>query len=241
MKIIILFTLVITLFIHYPLFIQGQDHSLEISSSIGELSEFHEVIYPIWHTAYPDKDITMLKEMVSEVNDGAEKIYAAQLPGILRDKKQVWDDGVKNFHSSVERYNKAMKGNDENEMLSSAEELHSNFEMLVRIIRPVTKEIDEFHKVLYMIYHHYWPNKNKEEFNRAVDDLVIRAEDLNTSKLPIWFEDKTEVIKEQSQILFNSTNELKNLINDSANDSDIDKAIESVHNDYMALESLFDD
>ena len=241
MKNIALFTLSIALFIHYPLFTRGQDHSSEISSSIGELSDFHEVIYPIWHTAYPDKDITMLKEMVSEVNDGAKKIYSAQLPGILRDKKQVWDDGVKSFRSSVDRYNKAMEGNDENEMLSSAEELHSNFEMLVRIIRPVTKQVDEFHKVLYMVYHHYWPNKNKEEFNRAIDDLVMRAEDLTTCELPKWFEDKTGTIKEQSQKLFNSTNKLKELINANANDSDIDKAIESVHNDYVALESLFDD
>ena len=92
-----------------------------------------------------------------------------------------------------------------------------------------------------MIYHHYWPNKNKEEFNRAVNDLVIRAEELNTCVLPNWAVDKSEVIKEQSQKLFNSTNKLKELKNNSANDSDIDKAIESVHNDYMALEALFDD
>ena len=241
MKNIVLFTLSIILFIHYPLFTQGQDHSSEISSSIPELSDFHEVIYPIWHTAYPDKDIAMLKEMLSEVNNGAEKIYSAKLPGILRDKKEVWNEGVEKFHSSVERYNQAMEGNDENEMLSSAEELHSNFEMLFRIVRPVTVEVDEFHKVLYMIYHHYWPNKNKEEFNRAVDDLVICAEKLNTCELPKWFEGKTEVVKEQSQKLFNSTNKLKELLNQNANDSDIDKAIESVHNDYVALETLFDD
>ena len=241
MKNFFLFTLAFILLTHCPLFTQDQEHSSEINSSIPELSEFHEVIYPIWHTAYPEKDIAMLKEMLSEVNSGAEKIYSAQLPGILRDKKGEWDEGVKKFRSSVERYDKATAGNEEEEMLSSAEELHSNFEMLVRIIRPVTKEVDEFHKVLYMIYHHYWPNKNKEEFNRAVDELVIRAEDLNSCELPKWFEDKTEVVKEQSQKLLNSTNELKELINESANDSDIDKAIESVHNDYVVLETLFDD
>ena len=241
MKNIFLFTITFALLTCSQSFAQDQEHSSEIDSSIPELSEFHEVIYPIWHTAYPNKDITMLKEMVSEVNEGADKIYLAQLPGILRDKKQDWDEGVKEFRSSVERYNKAMEGNDDYEMLSSAEELHSNFEMLVRIIRPVTKEVDEFHKVLYMIYHHYWPNKNKEEFNRAVDDLVLRAEELNTCVLPKWAKDKTEVYKEQSQKLFNSTDELKELKNNSANDSDIEKAIESVHSDYMALEALFDD
>lgn len=240
MKNIFLFTIAFALLTRSQSFTQDQEHSSEIDSSIPELSEFHEVIYPIWHTAYPEKDITMLKEMVSEVNDGAEKIYSAQLPGILRDKKEEWDEGVKKFRSSVERYNEATKGNNE-EMLSSAEELHSNFEMLVRIIRPVTKEVDEFHKVLYMIYHHYWPNKNKEEFSRAVDDLQLRAEELNTCVLPKWVTEKTEVIKEQSQKLFSSTSTLKKLKDNSADDSEIDNAIENVHNEYMALETLFDD
>jgi len=202
MKNIFLITLAFILLAQFPLFTQDQEHSSEINSSIPELSDFHEVIYPIWHTAYPGKDTMMLKEMVSEVNKGAEKIYSAQLPGILRDKKQAWDEGIKKFRSSVERYDKATEGNDEEEMLSSAEELHSSFEMLVRIIKPVTKEVDEFHKVLYMIYHHYWPNKNKEEFKGAVDDLVIRAEELNTCVLPKWATDNTEVFREQSQRLF---------------------------------------
>jgi hypothetical protein len=241
MKNIFLFTIAFVLLTRSQAFTQDQEHSSEIDSSLPELSEFHEVIYPIWHTAYPEKDIAMLKEMLSEVNDGAEKIYSAQLPGILRDKKEEWDEGVKKFRSSVERYGKATAGNEEEEMLSSAEELHSNFEMLVRIIRPVTKEVDEFHKVLYMIYHHYWPNKNKEEFSRAVDDLQFRAEELNTCVLPNWAADKAEVIKEQSQKLFNSTNTLKKLKDNSADDSEIDNAIESVHNEYMALETLFDD
>ncbi len=238
MKNMILFTIAFVLLTASPIF--TQEHSSEINSSIPELSEFHEVIYPIWHTAYPNKDIAMLKEMVSEVNEGAEQIYSAQLPGILRDKKQDWDEGVNNFRSSVEKYNDATNGNNK-ELLSSAEELHSNYEMLVRIIRPVTKEVDEFHKVLYMIYHHYWPNKNSEEFNNAVDDLVIRAEELNSCILPNWATDKTDVFREQSQKLFNSTSNLKELKNNNANDADIDKAIESVHTDYMDLEALFND
>jgi hypothetical protein len=240
MKNTFLFTIVFALLTHSTSFTQDREHSSEINSSVPELSEFHEVIYPIWHTAYPEKDIAMLKEMLLEVNNGAEKIYSAELPGILRDKKEEWDEGVKKFRSSVERYNNATEGSSE-EMLSSAEELHSNFEMLVRIIRPVTKEVDEFHKVLYMIYHHYWPNKNQEEFSRAVDNLQLRAEELNTCVLPKWVTEKTEVIKEQSQKLFSSTNTLKELKDNSADDSEIDNAIEDVHNDYMGLETLFDD
>ena len=177
--------------------------------------------------------------MVPEVNSGAEKIYTAQLPGILRDKQEEWDNGVAKLRSSVEEYNKAMQGTVEEEMLSAAEVLHSDYEMLVRIVRPVTKEVDEFHKVLYMIYHHYWPNKNMEVFGKAVDDLAMRADELANCVLPKWASDKTDTFKEQSQKLYESTKKLKALKDSKADDAELEKAVEDVHDNYVALEGLF--
>jgi hypothetical protein len=232
-------TVILSLLLALPLFSQDDQHSSEIDSSVPELIEFHEVIYPIWHTAYPEKNYSMLKEMVPEVNSGAEKIYSAQLPGILRDKQEEWGKGVTKLRASVEKYNKAMQGTEEAEMLLAAEELHSDFEMLVRIVKPVTKEVDEFHKVLYMIYHHYWPNKNMEEFGKAVDDLAMRADELANCVLPKWASEKSDEFKEQSQKLYNATKKLKELKDSKADDTELDKAIEDVHDNYVALEGLF--
>jgi len=215
--------------------------SSETDSSVPALYDFHEIIYQIWHTAYPEKDYSMLKEMVPEVNSGAEKVYSAELPGILRDKKNEWDKGVKKLKSSVEMYNKAMNGGSEKEMLKAAEQLHSEYEMLVRIIRPVTKEVDEFHKVLYMIYHHYWPDRDMIQFKEAVDDLDELAAELNKCILPKWAEDKSGAFMKQSQKLYESTQNLKALNDSNADNSEIDKAIENVHSNYVALESLFDE
>ncbi len=231
--------LILTLLLALPLFSQDNEHSSEINSSVPELFEFHEVIYPIWHTAYPEKNYEMLKEMVTDVNSGAEKIYTAQLSGILHDKQEEWDKGVAEFRSSVEKYNKAMQGTDEPEMLLAAEDLHSDYEMLVRIIRPVTKEIDEFHKVLYMIYHHHWPNKNMEEFGKAVDDLAMRADELANCVLPKWASEKSDSFKEQSQKLYDATKNLKELKDSDADETQLNKAIEDVHDNYVALEGLF--
>ena len=223
--------------------VYSQDHkqSVETDSSVPALYDFHEIIYPIWHTAYPEKNYSMLKEMVPDVNSGAEKIYSAELPGILRDKKKDWDEGIKKFKSSVESYNKAMDGSNEEEMLQAAEQLHSDFEMLIRIIRPVTKEVDEFHKVLYMIYHHYWPDGDMIEFKEAVDDLDELAAELNNCVLPKWAADKSGAFMEQSQKLYESTQSLKALKDSDADNVEIDKAIENVHSNYVALEGLFDE
>jgi len=239
MKNLFVFLLMSPLFIPFSLFSQDDEHASEVNSSVPELFEFHEVIYPIWHTAYPEKNFAMLKEMVTDVNSGAEKIYSARLSGILRDKQEEWDKGVAKLRSSVEKYNKAMQGTAEPEMLLAAEDLHSDYEMLVRIIRPVTKEVDEFHKVLYMIYHHYWPNKNMEEFGKAVDDLAMRADELANCVLPKWASDKSDSFKEQSQKLYESTKNLKALKDSDADETQLNKAVEDVHNNYVALEGLF--
>jgi hypothetical protein len=221
-------------------FSQNEEKVSETDSAVPELFAFHDVVYPLWHTAYTNKDYDLFKQLVPDVNAGVEKIYAAKLPGILRDKEKEWTDGLDKLRASVKDYNKACEGNDEAGMLTSAEALHSNYEMLVRIVKPVTKEVDEFHKVLYMIYHHYGPNKNIEELGKAIDDLLIRADELKNCVLPKWAADKKEDFAKAADELFNSTKELKNLKDSKADEKNINTWIEKVHSDYVKLESVFE-
>ena len=220
---------------------QEDKQNSEINSTVPELFAYHDVIYPMWHTAYPNKDYKMLKELLPKVTEGAEKIYQAKLPGILRDKENEWKKGIEKFQLSVKNYEEACNKDENDMMLASAEKLHSDYEMLVRIIRPVTKEVDEFHKVLYMIYHHYWPDGDMIEFKEAVDDLDELAAELNNCVLPKWAADKSGAFTEQSQKLYESTQSLKALKDSDADNVEIDKAIENVHSNYVALEGLFDE
>jgi len=240
MKNLIIFLIIFTLTHLYNIQAQQEDHSTEISSSIPELSDFHEVVYPLWHTAYPNKDYALFKQLLPDVNAGVEKIYAAKLPGILRDKEKEWNEGLDKLRASVKDYNIACEENNESGMLTSAEVLHSNYEMLVRIVKPVTKEVDEFHKVLYMIYHHYGPDKNTAELSKAVDSLMIRADELKICVLPKWVSDKKEDFAKAADELYNSTKELQELKNSKAKDKQMENAIEKVHTNYQKLEALFD-
>jgi hypothetical protein len=222
------------------LFAQNKMNSAEISSSIPELFSFHDVIYPIWHTAYPNKDYALLKQLLPEVNSGSDKIFSAKLPGILRDKEKAWLAGLDKFKISVSNYNKACEENNEVNMLTSAETLHSDYEMLVRIVKPVTKEVDEFHKVLYMIYHHYGPDMDTVKLNKAIDDLVMRAGELKNCVLPKWATNKKDDFTKAANELYNSTKDLQELNNSDAEDKQLEKAIDQVHTNYQKLEALFD-
>src|SRR4030042_3984569 len=132
----------------------------ETESTVPELTAFHDIIYPIWHTSYPDKDYAALRSYAPEVKRLAEGIYSAELPGILHEKQAKWDQALAELRKSVDSYLSAAAGTDDAAPLGAAEVLHARSEMMVRRIRPVLREVDDFHKTLYVVYHKYLPDKD---------------------------------------------------------------------------------
>lgn len=226
---------ILFLIITLPLFAQEEEYADEIDTRIPALIEFHEIMHPIWHTAYPSKDIDALKGFVEEVNQRAEKIYKVKLPGILREKEAKWEKGVEEFKKAVEKYNEAAKGTDNQAMLDAAEDLHTKYEILVRTIRPIVKELDEFHKVLYIIYHKYLPDKKWAEIRKECNSLKEKSLKVVESKLPKRLEAKTDEYKKLANELMKSVDELC-----KAKDKDMEKAVEDMHTKYVAIQDLFE-
>ena len=213
--------------------------STEITSSVPELSEFHDVIYVIWHEAYPNKDIAALKGMVEKIKPYMEKINSAKLPGIAQDKDAKWNEGLKVLNASAESYYKMAEGSDEQAMLDAAEKLHADYEMMVRILRPVNKEVDSYHKDLYVIFHKYYPSKDYKSIEGLIDGMISKAEACVNSKLPKKLEGKTDEYQKLTKELVEKTMALKDALktNDGAI---IDKAIDIMHSKYQDVEKLFD-
>jgi hypothetical protein len=216
----------------------GSSQTEETESRVEELSEFHEIIYPIWHTAYPEKDYAALREYVPEVNRLAKNVLSAKLPGILRDKKAKWDEGLEQLKKAVE-YNKAAAGEDDQALLDAAEVLHAKFEMLVRLIRPVLKEIDEFHKVLYVVYHKYLPSKEIDKIEAVSDDFILKAKAITKTTLPKRLEAKTDEFVAAAGELLEASENLKKACA-SRDAGTIEKAVDSLHAKYQNLEKIFD-
>jgi len=234
-KKILISLIIFSLFFSVNLFSQEEECADETDTNIPALVEFHEVMHPIWHTAYPSKDIDMLKKFVEDVNQKAEKIYMVKLPGILREKEAKWKKGVEEFKKAVENYNEAVQGSDDQALLDAAEILHTKYENLVRIIRPIVKELDEFHKVLYVIYHRYLPEARWAEIRKECNSLKEKSQKVLSAKLPKRLESKTDEFKKLAQELITSVNNLCN-----AKDKIMEEAVEDMHEKYVALQELFE-
>jgi hypothetical protein len=207
-------------------------------STVPELIDFHEIIYPIWHTAFPAKDFTALRGFVAEINTQVAKINAAVLPGILRDKKQAWESGLAEFNLAVTAYGKAAAGSDDQALLDAAELLHARFEMLVRAIRPVAKEVDAYHKVLYVVYHKYLPEKKYAEIGKVAADMVAKAEAITKAELSPRLAAKTEAFQAAAVKLLAET-KLLEAAGKAGLEKDIAQLVETVHTAFQALEKVF--
>ncbi|MBI4810044.1 MAG: hypothetical protein HY800_01075 [Ignavibacteriales bacterium] len=220
-------------------YIFGQTHD-ETKAEVPELKAFHEVIFKLWHDAWPNKDIALFKELVPGVDSHAVKVNKAQLPGILRDKKERWDEGVKSLNQIVAEYKKAIATTDTQKILDAAEKLHAQYEKLVRTIRPVLKEIDSFHQVLYPLYHYYMPEYNKEKIKVSVTELQAKMDELNKTELPERLAEKGKTFNTKRDELDKAVRYLVKVVKEVDDEETVTKAIKDMHTKYQAVEHIFD-
>jgi hypothetical protein len=236
-----LLCLAILLLINQISFSQVKIDSSEITSSVPELANFHEIIFPIWHTAYPAKDINALKGYVPQIKASMNAINKAVLPGILQDKENLWKNQLQQLNVAAENYYKAAGKNDDEAILAAAEELHHNFEMMNRVIRPGLKEIDDYHQILYIIYHKLYPNEKYDEIAGFMDILIERADAIRKyprEKLKKRLGDNTSKYDPAAIELYTATTTLKEVLkgNDIVKKSE---AIQYMHSRYESLDALF--
>ena len=219
---------------------QEETLTTETSSEVPDLWDFHDVIYQIWHEAWPEKNTEMLKELIPEIEAGFAKLEKASLPGILRDKKDAWSIGIQDMAGIIETYKKAAVADQKESLLKAAEDLHTQFEMLVRLVRPVMKEIDQFHQELYLLYHYYMPDYNVQKINASAAELLARMEPIEKVKLPSRLTDKQPVFDQAKIALKESLIQLRQKIKDEDEKDQVIKAIEVVHDKYQILVGVFE-
>lgn len=211
----------------------------ELSAAVPELSALHEVVYPLWHTAYPEKDYAMIKELLPQVEELAAKVYGAVLPGILRDKQADWESGIENLKTTLQNMKTAVETDDQAGMLEQTEAFHSAYEKMVRIIRPVVAELEVFHQELYKLYHYYTPEYDLEKIRAVVPVMQEKLAALKEATLSSRLSDRQTDFQAAVQDLESACSELAEIITRDDRE-EIKAAVEKVHTAYQNTEKIFD-
>ncbi len=212
----------------------------EIRAEVPELTEFHEPVVKLWHEAWPSKDYALMRTLVPDFQQGAEKIAQAKLPGILREKQAAWDAGVKQLGEIVAQY-AAAAGNEADtlKLLDAGERLHMQFERLVRTLRPALKEMDAFHVVLYQLVHYDLPSDDLAAMKGTIEKLKEPMAALNKAELPERMAPRKPAFAEARQALSQSMDKLVAVARGKSKPK-VKAAIEDMHSRYMALVKVFD-
>lgn len=211
----------------------------ELVAAVPELSKLHEVVYPLWHTAYPEKDYALIKELLPQAEELAAKVYEAVLPGILRDKQANWDSGIENLKTTLQNMKAAVEGDNQEEMLKQTEAFHSAYEKLVRTIRPMVKELEAFHQELYKLFHYYSPNNDLEKIRSVVPVMQEKLVALKDVTLPSRLADRQENFQTAVLDLEAACSELAEVITQEDLEK-IKSAVDKVHTAYQNTEKIFD-
>jgi hypothetical protein len=211
----------------------------ETSTTVPALDAFHEVVMPMWHTAYPARDYATLRSIAPEVQAGIARIAAAKLPGILREKEQAWASGLEQLRLAGEAYAKAAGGKDDAALLAAAEKLHTAYESQVQVVRPVVPEMNAFHQTLYVVQHTYVPERKWSEVCRVSGDLQAKAEAVAKASLPARVADRENAFRQAATGLAADARALVSACK-SNEAAAIENATEALHARYENLGKIFE-
>jgi len=211
----------------------------ETTPKVPELDNLHEVVYQLWHDAYPEKNYALIKELLPQADELTAKLDTAALPGILRDKQKQWDEGKVKLKESLAALHEAANANDEEGMLKETEAFHANFEGLVRTIRPVVPALASFHEELYKVYHYYAPEYDLENIRTHAKAMQDKIPALKESKLPKKLADRQGDFDAAVAYLSNTVDHLVQVCTTNDREKVLD-SVEGVHTAYVKTEKIFD-
>lgn len=211
----------------------------ELAAKVPALVALHEVVAPLWHEAYPERDLAKVRELLPALKDGVAKVEAATLPGILRDKAEPWRAGVASLVAATAACERSLAAGDVDATLAAVEEVHARFEALVRTVRPRLKELETYHVALYPLVHRAAPARSLEALRSGTPPLVSACEALVKAQLPSRMAAKAEVFASGASALCAATARLAEL----GAGADLDATLaqlDAVHTQYQALEHALD-
>ena len=210
----------------------------DLKSSVPALDAMHEVIMPLWHDAWPNKDVKAMAAMLPDIEKHVAAVDKAELPPILRDKKAAWTAGVYDLKHTATAYKAAVAAGDDEALLKAAEKLHAQYEALVKVVRPILKEMEDFHASLYVLYHYQMNPFQLAKAAESIAALRVKMDALNKAALPDRLKAKTDAFNVQRGRLSKSVDEVAALL-DSRDEPKIKAAIEMMHAQYESLEKVF--
>ena len=158
-------------------------------------SEFHHVMAPAWHNAWPNKDYDALIEAGPQFVEKFEDIEKMKPVFKTDARKERYEENLKEFSRLVTAYAKAAETGDKDLVYKLMPDLHEAFENAAGSLLPIQyREIDGLYITTSLILENHLPKNNEEGINSSTETLVVKSKQLNKETIPEELKDKEKEI-----------------------------------------------
>jgi hypothetical protein len=158
-------------------------------------SEFHHVMAPAWHNAWPNKDYDALLEAGPQFAEKFKEIEIMEPVLKSETRKARYEENLEEFGRLVNEYAEAAKAGDKEKVYKLMPDLHEAFENAASSLLPIQYlEIDGLYITNNMILENHLPKNNIEGVTGSTETLLAKSENLNKETIPDELKEKEKEI-----------------------------------------------
>lgn len=149
------------------------------------IEKFHDVLAPVWHESWPEKDYDALIAAAPKFVKAFEAVAELDPKLKLESRQTRFEDNRKLFGELVEIYAEAARVRQNDLVYEIMPDLHDAFERTASSLLPVTyREIEAIGIIGGTILKVHLPENNKEGITGSTETLLRQANNLTDETIP---------------------------------------------------------
>jgi hypothetical protein len=201
------------------------------------LEEFHQVMAPLWHQAFPKKDFKTVREKAPLLQEKLMNLLRLKNPAYLEKDEEKLDSFLSKRQElafQVSQVNLAAKDTVDSTLASNFEKMHWAYEELEKVFAVPIKELDKFHETLYYLWHKALPGKDYDAIKETIPVLKAEVDSLTKAPLPYGCAKKKDEFEKKKSALKDAVYQLAES-SQKGGPEDIDKSLVAVHEKFVEL------
>jgi hypothetical protein len=204
------------------------------------LDDFHEVLMPLWHESYAEKDFKTIRDKAPLLQEKIMTLIRVPAPADLsqdEEKLHTFLSKRQELAFYVMEFNRAAKDGPDSTLASAFETMHWGYEELEKFFAVQIEELDQFHETLYFLWHRALPERDYQAIRKTAP--VVKAEVDSLMKVPVpgACKIKEEEFEKGKTALRDAVYGFAQVCEKGTED-DIDAALKAMHDRFAELNML---
>jgi hypothetical protein len=211
-----------------------------VSPFMAALEDFHQVMAPLWHESFSEKDFEAIREKAPLLNDKLMVLLRVQAPAGLQQDEEKYRDFLgkrQELAFQVTQVNLAAKDGPDSTLASAFEKMHWAYEELGKVFAEPIKELDSLHETLYFLWHKALPERDYKAIKETAPVLKAEADSLMKAPVPQRCAEKKDEFDKRRTALKDAIYQFAAKC-ESGSEEEIDEALKGAHERFVDLNSL---